>query len=892
MTRKIATLWLALILCMMYAVSVGAESRWMTEIKVSYSAVGSPGDAEGVFQLRGTTEDTPMPEGAVGHRLCVPAGETRSFGEIVFPGPGVYIYEVNRRNNPEGITARDSSVYRVTVVVRSDGDVQQVIETDGEKVTEIRYEDRYEKAALVETGDVKSLFLPGAGFLGALAALFCLRKNRRKRKKDCMRTLVGTLLLFTLFTIGAGVPTYGATKDLRVTYDRFQELPENYAKITGLPLQEAEITTTNGNIHKYNGYVGNNQTEKRDFVAYYGAVKFGTRNRNDTSNAVTKANEVKGNITLRWRNRAILSDNTKADVKVVVSGWTFSLGKNQNSKIGNDTKVYVPILQSSGPNSKATELCTASPRTKYSVNNGTTANSLAGACITTKCNVKIQILQSGTDTPVDEAKYPRLLFGFRDLDVEDTTIAKGKSAAERYNGPYAEGVELISGFESPVALAKKSDSNKAMQTLEKVMTVGENLRVCGDGAKMEAYNKATGTSGDNGTYYSGFISPVQPQGFSFKWTGSISISGKMMGTALWTQPEVAVKATRGEGGSIQKEGLTTYIINSSTTYDYTPAKGYRVKSLTVEGEPVDFNPAGGTYRFDRLYTSPVHPRSAKTGRELETKIYTIDVQFQRIEHKITTKVTGGTIDPDVVVGEGDNETIHYRPNDGYELEKVTVDGEAVNVKEYPNEYTFTDVQKDHHIEVVYRKIPVGTLTLRKEVTGALGDRSKKFEFQVSLSGLKPSAEYEADGIEAADTGELTEKGFSSDESGKADLRLKLKDDESAQFKELPAGTTYRITEAASDHIASYRQKATGEKPTHQAVQRENADAGKGLATEAEVLDEEDGDIEVIVTNNRPIATVTGVGNSDASYYAAGIVTLLLCGGWIFGVVLYKRKKYH
>ena len=366
----------------------------------------------------------------------------------------------------------------------------------------------------------------------------------------------------------------------------------------------------------------------------------------------------------------------------------------------------------------------------------------------------------------------------------------------------------------------------------------------------------------------------------------------MMGTALWTQPEVAVKATRGEGGSIQKEGLTTYIINSSTTYDYTPAKGYRVKSLTVEGEPVDFNPAGGTYRFDRLYTSPVHPRSAKTGRELETKIYTIDVQFQRIEHKITTKVTGGTIDPDVVVGEGNDETIHYRPNDGYELEKVTVDGEAVNVKEYPNEYTFIDVQKDHHIEVVYRKIPVGTLTLRKEVTGALGDRSKKFEFQVSLSGLNPSAEYEADGIEAADAGELTEKGFSSDESGKADLRLKLKDDESAQFKELPAGTTYRITEAASDHIASYRQKATGEKPTHQAVQRENVDAGKELATEAEVLDEEDGDVEVIVTNNRPIATVTGVGNSDAPYYAAGIVTLLLCGGWIFGVVLYKRKKYH
>ena len=74
-----------------------------------------------------------MPEGAEGHRICVPAGETRSFGEIVFSSPGVYIYEVNRRNNPKGVTARDSSVYRVTVVVRSDGEVQQVIETDGEK---------------------------------------------------------------------------------------------------------------------------------------------------------------------------------------------------------------------------------------------------------------------------------------------------------------------------------------------------------------------------------------------------------------------------------------------------------------------------------------------------------------------------------------------------------------------------------------------------------------------------------------------------------------------------------------------------------------------------------------------------------------------------------------
>lgn len=59
--------------------------------------------------------------------------------------------------------------------------------------------------------------------------------------------------------------------------------------------------------------------------------------------------------------------------------------------------------------------------------------------------------------------------------------------------------------------------------------------------------------------------------------------------------------------------------------------------------------------------------------------------------------------------------ISYSPLTNYYLKSVTVDQKPVDLDTYESKYSFTKVNADHHIKVVYAKNPV--LTITKEVTG-------------------------------------------------------------------------------------------------------------------------------------------------------------------------------
>ena len=63
----------------------------------------------------------------------------------------------------------------------------------------------------------------------------------------------------------------------------------------------------------------------------------------------------------------------------------------------------------------------------------------------------------------------------------------------------------------------------------------------------------------------------------------------------------------------------------------------------------------------------------------------------------------GTInpDPEVVVAAGNDATITYKPNTGYEISEITIDGKVIDIKGHENGYTFTNVTENHHIKVVY-----------------------------------------------------------------------------------------------------------------------------------------------------------------------------------------------
>ena len=82
--------------------------------------------------------------------------------------------------------------------------------------------------------------------------------------------------------------------------------------------------------------------------------------------------------------------------------------------------------------------------------------------------------------------------------------------------------------------------------------------------------------------------------------------------------------------------------------------------------------------------------------------------------KITTEVENGTIDPDIEgITKGANETISYKANDGYMLKSVTIDGATQDINTCFNNYTFENIQDDHHIKVVYEKIPLTNLSVEK-----------------------------------------------------------------------------------------------------------------------------------------------------------------------------------
>lgn len=79
----------------------------------------------------------------------------------------------------------------------------------------------------------------------------------------------------------------------------------------------------------------------------------------------------------------------------------------------------------------------------------------------------------------------------------------------------------------------------------------------------------------------------------------------------------------------------------------------------------------------------------------------------QITHNIITEVVNGTIDPNQLdIPDGQNKTINYAPKDGYELEKIEVDGVEVPITDnIKDSYNFDNIQDNHRIKVTYKGTP-------------------------------------------------------------------------------------------------------------------------------------------------------------------------------------------
>jgi hypothetical protein len=160
-----------------------------------------------------------------------------------------------------------------------------------------------------------------------------------------------------------------------------------------------------------------------------------------------------------------------------------------------------------------------------------------------------------------------------------------------------------------------------------------------------------------------------------------------------------ITATAGSGGSISPLGTLTFTPGASQTFTITPAAGYHVADVLVDGASVG---AVTTYAFTNI-----------------TANHTIAATFApNSAHTITASAgANGSISPSgtVSVLSGANQKFTITPAAGYRVADVTVDGASVGAR---TSYTFNNVQAVHTISASFT-LDVYTITAAADVGGSI-----------------------------------------------------------------------------------------------------------------------------------------------------------------------------
>jgi hypothetical protein len=176
--------------------------------------------------------------------------------------------------------------------------------------------------------------------------------------------------------------------------------------------------------------------------------------------------------------------------------------------------------------------------------------------------------------------------------------------------------------------------------------------------------------------------------------------GIQVGVTFTSTGVYTINASAGTGGSITPSGETTVVADSRQTYSFTPAAGYRIGSVIVDGSNIG-TPSGHTF----YHVSANH---------------TLNVNFIADTVNITGSAgVGGSISPAGVtaVAKGGSQVYTITPNTGYKVLSVKVGGASIGT---PTSYTFTNVQYDQKISATFTAI---THTVTAEVTTAGGSIS-------------------------------------------------------------------------------------------------------------------------------------------------------------------------
>lgn len=113
-----------------------------------------------------------------------------------------------------------------------------------------------------------------------------------------------------------------------------------------------------------------------------------------------------------------------------------------------------------------------------------------------------------------------------------------------------------------------------------------------------------------------------------------------------------------------------------------------------------------------------------------------------IVYSVVTSAENGTISESVLeIPQGESYAVSYGCEEGYRLQKLIVDGVEQNIEEYPDSYTFTDLQADHTIQSTFEEIPRYTVTTSAE-HGTIDEAPSALEHESLTVNFAPEEHYE------------------------------------------------------------------------------------------------------------------------------------------------------
>ena len=330
---------------------------------------------------------------------------------------------------------------------------------------------------------------------------------------------------------------------------------------------------------------------------------------------------------------------------------------------------------------------------------------------------------SGIDLPLENLTNPAApqitLTGL----AEDTAYFLAVTA---YNQQGSE-----SGFSNEVTY--RAASTVTTHTLTATATAGGSISPAGTNTVAEGSDQTYSITPADGYH----IASIQVDGASVALENAYTVNqtdgSASTGTAIYTFSNITadhtiaavfdkdavnhtITATASIGGSISPAGTNTVAEGSDQTYSITPADGYHIASVQVDGASV---------ALENAYAVSQTDGSASTGTATYTfsnitADHTIAASFTLDTHTITAASgDNGSISPSgtVVLEHGADRSFSITPDSGFHVSDVLVDGNSVGAVA---SYTFDNVTTGHIITAVFEKTAVNhTITATAGAGGSI-----------------------------------------------------------------------------------------------------------------------------------------------------------------------------